>query len=427
MSSYSYIAVDPSGLETRGTLEVPDQCEALRRIREMGLFPTKVRAAAAARPVPNRTPSSMVQEQPTKRARWVVRRMKPGLLCGFTRQLVTLIEAGLPLLRSLRLLHEQEENRRLKCVIEELGISIENGCSFTEALRMHPKVFDGLFVSMVHAGEISGSLEVTLKRLIEFIEKAQRIKGRVKAALYYPCAVLFVATAILILLLTFIVPRFRAVFDGLMQGQRLPAFTMLVFNLSEAAKTHVFLFVIGTATFCGLFALGLRTSWGRWTFDHFKLSMPVFGRLFRKSAISRFARTLGTLIGSGVPILQALMIAQDTAGNVRVGKVIADAHASVKQGEPIAPTLKRSGIFPSLIAGMVDVGEQTGALPEMLMKIADNCDEEVNNAANALTSLLEPILIVILAVIVGSIVVAVFLPLIAIGTGFDDPNGRGNM
>src|SRR5207237_4945450 len=216
-------------------------------------------------------------------------------------------------------LEEQEENRRLKRVIGEVGTAIENGGSFTEALRMHPRIFDHLFVSMVHAGEISGALEVTLKRLAEFMEKAQRIKGRVKAALYYPCAVLLVATGILMLLMTFIVPRFRAVFEGLMNGQSLPAFTMFVFKLSEMLKNHLLLMAVAVATFGVLIALGLQTQWGRWTFDYLKLKMPVLGRLFRKAAISRFARTLGTLVGSGVPILQALTIVRETVGNVRVG------------------------------------------------------------------------------------------------------------
>src|SRR5882724_154865 len=296
MSSYSWVAVDPSGAETRGTLEVPDQSEALRRIRDMGLFPTKVRAARGDGPQSNRFTRTVARERMTTRMPWFGRRIKPAVLAGFTRQLATLIEAGLPLLRSLRLLEEQEENRRLKRVIGEVGTAIENGGSFTEALRMHPRIFDYLFVSMVHAGEISGALEVTLKRLAEFMEKAQRIKGRVKAALYYPCAVLFVATAILILLMTFIVPRFRAVFDGMLQGRPLPAFTMFVFNLSEMVKTHLFLSLLAIAAFGALFACGLRTRWGRWVFDYFKLTMPVLGRLFRKAAISRFARTLGTLM-----------------------------------------------------------------------------------------------------------------------------------
>src|SRR4029077_15390971 len=202
-----------------------------------------------------------------------------------------------------------------------------------------------------------------------------------------------------------------------MEGKALPAFTLFIFNLSEAVTRHL-VFAAGAVVLVAVvFSLGLRTTWGRWSFDQFKLAMPVLGPLFRKVAISRFARTLGTLVGSGVPILQALTIVKETAGNVAVSHLLATVHDNVKQGDPIAPTLKASRVFPAMVAGMVDVGEQTGALPEMLLKIADNCDQDVDSAASAMTSLLEPIMIVFLAVIVGSIVIAMFLPLIAITTG----------
>jgi len=412
MSNYSYVAVNPEGVETRGMLDVPDQSEALKRIREMGLFPTKLMAARER--TGRRTQSgrkilrpSRVLSVPGFRGR-----VKPARLAVFTRQLATLIEAGMPLLRGLRLLHEQEESQRLKRITAQLSLAIENGSSFSEAVAEHPRVFSRLYVSLVKAGEIGGALELTLKRLAEFLEKSQRLKGKVKAAMYYPCAVLVVASGILVLLLTFIVPRFRAMFEGLTNGAALPPFSVFVFRLSDTIRTHALMTVLTFAALAALFMAALQTKWGRWTFDRFKLAVPLLGPLFKKAAISRFTRTLGTLVGSGVPILQALTIVKETAANVRLGKVIADVHENVKQGDPIAPTLKGSGLFPAMVAGMVDVGEQTGALPEMLMKIADTCDEEVDNAANALTSLLEPIMIVILAVIVGSIVIAIFLPIV---------------
>ena len=339
-------------------------------------------------------------------------RITGAQLAVFTRQLATLIEAGLPLLRGLRLLQEQEENRRLNRVIGELCSAIENGASLAEAVAAHPKVFNGLYASMVSAGEISGALEATLKRLAEFMEKGQKIKGKVKAALFYPCAVLIVAIAILSLLMVFVLPRFKAVFVDLGNGQPLPAFTRFVFGISDAIAHH-FLFAIGSLGAIGLLLFfALRTSGGRWAFAHCKLSLPVLGPLFRKLAISRFTRTLGTLVANGVPILQALTIVKETARNAVIANVISMVHENVKQGEPIAPTLKTSRIFPAMVAGMVDVGEQTGALPDMLMKVADVYDDEVDNAASALTSLLEPVMIVFLAVIVGSIVIAMFLPLI---------------
>jgi len=421
MSNYSYVAVDPEGLETRGTLEVPSQSEALRRIREMGLFPTKVLALEERKgPALPARPRNVAHRRRIA-IPGIGGKVKGGALTVFTRQLATLVEAGLPLLRGLRILEEQEENSVLKRVIGEMAFAIESGSSFGEAVAMHPRIFDRLYVNMVKAGEISGALEVTLRRLAEFMEKARRIKGKVKAAMFYPCAVLVVATSVLALLMVYVVPRFREVMEGLAAGARLPRFTLFIMGISDAIRTHALRVAIAGALLGAIFMFVRRTAAGRWTIDRLKLSMPVVGPVFRKVAISRFARTLGTLIGSGVPILQALTIVKETTGNVVVGDVVANVHERVKEGDPIAPTLKISGVFPAMVAGMVDVGEQTGALPEMLMKVADNYDEEADNAVSAMTSLLEPIMIVFLAVIVGSIVVALFLPLIHVTTIVDGP------
>jgi type IV pilus assembly protein PilC len=230
-----------------------------------------------------------------------------------------------------------------------------------------------------------------------------------------------VAFAILTLLITFVIPRFAQLFEGLTEGRPLPAFSRFVFNISGLIAHRMWLAALLLGGMAILVTLLLRTDWGRWSFDRLKLKMPVVGPLFRKAAISRFARTLGTLIGNGVPILQALIIVKETVGNVAIGQLVSLMHENVKQGDPLAPTLKSSSLFPAMVAGMVDVGEQTGALPEMLLKIADNYDDEVDNAASALTSLLEPIMIVFLAVVVGSIVVAMFLPIVTLVTTFDDP------
>ncbi len=424
MSNYSYVAVDPLGLETRGTLEVPDQAAALRRIKEMGLFPTKILSAEGHL----RGRIARGRERLGRKAisfPFLGEKVKPAVLCVFTRQLATLVEAGLPLVRGLRLLEQQEENRVMRKVIGEMSTAIESGNSFAEAVAAWPKIFNRLYLNMVRAGEIGGALEVTLSRLAEFMEKAHKIKGKIKAAMFYPCAVLLVATAIIGVLTVFVVPRFKAVFEGLLGGRPLPAFTVFVVKISEAVKDHALASTAAMAAMCFVFLLGIRTRWGRWAFDQCKLSMPVLGAVFRKAAISRFARTFGTLAGSGVPILQTLTIVKETAGNVVVSAVISTLHENVKQGEAIAPTLKASRVFPAMVAGMVDVGEQTGALPEMLMKVADNYDNEVDNAANAMTSLIEPIMIVFLAVIVGSIVIAMFLPIIVAVTGGFDPPGTG--
>jgi type IV pilus assembly protein PilC len=425
MSNYCYEAVDAGGLKIQGSIDVTDQSEALRRIKEMGLFPVKIAEARRRR-------KALGLDQPkTFSARKALRisipflggRIKPTALAVFTRQLATLIDAGMPLLRGLRTLQEQAENPALERIIGELALSIEGGSSLSEAMTAYPRVFDPLFVSMIKAGELSGALEVTLRRLAEFLEKAQKVKGKIKAAMWYPSAVLVLALGILAAMMTFVIPRFQEVFAGLLNGAHMPPFTQFILNLSQVVKNHFFI-TVGALFACGLAFMGcLRTGWGRRAFDRFKLVAPIFGPVFRKSAISRFARTLGTLLDSGVPILQALTIVKETAGNVVVAGVIGRVHDSVKEGESIAVPLKASRVFPAMVAGMVDVGEQTGALPDLLMKVADGYDEEVDDAISAMTSMIEPIMLVILAVIVGSIVVALFLPIIWATTVIDASNG----
>jgi type IV pilus assembly protein PilC len=425
MSDYTYVAINPKGMEARGILAATDQTEALKRIKAMGLFPTEVglvkrsvlqRSQSRARISPKGHPMASLR---------FPRSIKAGHLAVFTRQLATLIDAGMPLLRSLRILEEQEENHRFKRVLGEVSDAIEEGASLAEALGAHPKIFNNLYLNMVKAGELGGALEMTLQRLAEFMEKGQQIRGKVKAAMFYPCAVMFVAAGIVSLLLLFVLPRFQAVFNDMLNGQPLPAFTRFVIGISELL-IHRASFVGGAIiALAVLLTLALRTRSGRVLFDSFKISVPILGPLFRKLAISRFSRTLGTLISNGVPILQSLSIVKETAGNVIVGNVIAAVHENVKQGEPIAPTLKASRLFPAMVAGMVDVGEQTGALPDMLIKVADVYDNEVDSATSALTSLLEPVMIVFLAVIVGSIVIAMFLPIIHIIGGGVNPNSGG--
>jgi type IV pilus assembly protein PilC len=418
MNTYLYSAVDPQGNETKGSLQVANQAEALLRIKAMGFFPIKVSpvekfsgpAARARRHAARLGLKSRAALRPGERA--FRGRVKAGRLTVVTRQLATLIEAGMPLLRGLRLLEEQETNRPLKGVISGISLAIESGDTFSEALSQYPRIFNRLYVNMVKAGELGGALETSLQRLAEFMEKARKIKRKVKAAMVYPAAVLTVATGVMALMTCFVIPRFKEVFEGLYPGQPLPAFTRFVLGISDAVRNHFFLGAGIFATLCALFFAGIRTTPGRRLFDLFKLKAPMFGPLFRKLAISRFTRTLGTLLTSGVPILQALNIVKEATGNVVMGRLVGQVHENVKQGESIVGPLRHSGIFPVMVAGMVDVGEQTGALPEMLNRIADNYDEEVDNAVAAMTSLLEPIMLVFLAVVVGAIVIALFMPII---------------
>ncbi len=432
MPKYSYVAMDSRGKESKGTIEVASQNEAIGRVKEMGLFPTKIVEVDKVKESPDK--KAKVAGRPAGKKKGVnlniqipglSGRVKSKVLTTFTRQLATLVDAGLPLLRGLRVLEKQEKNPTLKSIIAELALAIEGGSTFSEALAQHPKVFNRLFINMVKAGELGGVLEVVLNRLAEFMEKAQKIKGKVIAAMFYPVAVLVVATVILLILMVKVVPSFKQVFEGMLEGASLPAFTRLVLGISEAIKDHI-LVTSGVVAACFVvFLLFIRTKFGRHVWDKFKLKMPVLGPVVSKVAISRFTRTLGTLVSSGVPILQALTIVKETAGNVIVSNAVGQVHESVKEGETITAPLEASGVFPPMVISMVDVGEQTGALPEMLLKIADNYDEEVDNAVAAMTSLLEPIMIVFLAVVVGSIVIAMFMPLIELMNRVGDTSGKG--
>lgn len=423
MPRYSYVALDAHGKETKGTIEVASQNEAIGRVKEMGLFPTKIAEAETKQDKAAKKKSKAASKSGGKKGGkkgsldiqikipGLSGRVKPKKLTTFTRQLATLVDAGLPLLRGLRVLEKQERDKTLKRILGELALAIEGGSTFSEALAQHPKVFNRLFVNMVKAGELGGVLEVVLKRLAEFSEKAQKIKGKVKAAMFYPTAVLIVASGILVLLLTFVIPRFKDVFSGMQI--KMPWFTLFVLAVSDTVKSHALKTLGGIAIFIVVFLLLIRTKLGRRIWDKFKLKVPILGPVISKVAIARFTRTLGTLVSSGVPILQALTIVKETAGNVIIAGAVGSVHESVKEGETITAPLEGSGVFPPMVVSMVDVGEQTGALPEMLLRIADNYDEEVDNAVASMTSLLEPIMIVFLAVIVGSIVIAMFLPLIS--------------
>jgi len=430
MPVFTYEAMDAKGKPTKGTLEVANQSEALTRLKEMGYFPTKVVESDKGKEKDkDKKDAKDGKAAPAgkgggkgkgKGGALQINIKIPGFggkvgtktLCNFTRQLATLVDAGLPLLRGLTVLAKQEKDPTLKEILGKLALGIEGGSTFSEALAQHPKTFNKLFVNMVKAGELGGVLEVTLTRLAEFAEKAEKIKGKVKAALFYPVAVLTVAVGIVALLMIVVVPKFEEIFKDMLGDEGLPEFTMLVLNISRFIQ-HNFIATVGiVAGIVIAFKLFVRTKFGARVFDRFQLVIPVFGPVISKVAISRFTRTLGTLVSSGVPILQSLNIVRETSSNIMFAEAVQSIHDSVKEGESITAPLEASKIFPPMVVSMVDVGEQTGALPEMLMKVADNYEEEVDNAVSAMTSLLEPIMIVFLAVIVGSIVIAMFLPLI---------------
>jgi type IV pilus assembly protein PilC len=422
MPRFNYVALDARGQEASGLLEAPSSSAAISQLRQAGYFPTSViedamigadgkeargRAAKAARAP--RAKKGIVLFQRKK--------VKSKVLMIFTRQLATLIDSGLPLLRSLNVLAKQERDKVLKKTIDKLAESVQSGSTFSDALALHPKIFNDLYVNMVKAGEAGGVLELVLTRLSEFQEKAAKIRNKVLSAMVYPIIVMTMAIGILVFLLIFIVPRFEVIFHDLLGDKPLPPVTQFVLGVSGFMKDHGLVLLAAVVVILVIYNFIGRTRKGRLAIDNFKLRMPLFGNLNRKTAISRFARTLGTLVTSGVPILQALNITRETAGNAAIARAIARVHDSVKEGESIVQPLEASKQFPPMVVSMVDVGEETGKLPEMLLKIADVYDDEVDNAVAALTSMLEPIMIVFLAVIVGTIVLALFTPLISIITG----------
>ncbi len=420
MPKFAYTAMDSRGKEVKGTLDLESENDVLNELRKQGLFPTGVVAEGAKATKGSSGGGGKGLNMninlsiPGLSKAGAIGAVKPAVLSSFTRQLATLNAAGIPLLRSLNVLHKQERTPSLKAVIRKMADSVEGGNTFSESVQQYPKIFNKLYVNMVKAGELGGVLEVTLTRLADFMEKAEKIKRKIKGAMFYPVAVLAIALIIMGFLLVFIVPKFRQIFDELMPGEDMPLITEIVLGVSEFVKNQ-FLILAGiiAAIIIG-FKVAAKIPAGRKVLDAFLLKAPIFGDLTRKSSIARFSRTLGTLVTSGVPILQALNITRDTAGNVIVSEAISKVHDSVKEGESIVSPLEASGVFPPMVISMIEVGEETGQLPEMLTKIADNFEDEVDNAIVGLTSLIEPILIVFLALVVGSIVIAMFMPLIKI-------------
>lgn len=427
MPSYTYTALDARGQEVSDTLEAGSEQEAIAALRQAGYYPTSVleagQAAKAAKvrgkaaKVPAAKAAGLKKEINLNIPFLEKKTIKPKTLMIFTRQLATLIDSGLPLLRGLNVLGKQEPDPVLRKTIAKLGDAVQGGSTFSDALGQHPKIFNKLYVNMVRAGELGGVMELVLVRLADFQEKAQKLKNKVVSAMFYPIIVLVIAVAIMAFLLVYIVPKFEQIFADMLGGKPLPALTEFVIGTSRFFQNQWFMIIGGVVLFIVLYSVAAKTEKGRQVIDAVKLRIPLFGDLIKKGAISRFSRTLGTLVTSGVPILQALNITRDTAGNVTVSDAIQQVHDRVKEGESIVAPLEKSGIFPPMVISMIDVGEETGQLPEMLLKIADVYDDEVDNTVAGLTSLLEPIMIVFLAVVVGTIVIALFLPLISIISG----------
>jgi len=412
MPLFAYTAVDAQGKTHQGTLEANNASDAAAAVKKKGQFPTNIAETTADASGKGKKKGfslgfSMGGGGGTGK-------VPAKVLTIFTRQLSTLISAGLPLLRSLRTLGKQEKNPNLKKIMTGLAESVEGGTTFSEALSQHPKAFNKLYVNMVKAGELGGVLEVVLTRLAEFAEKSQRIKGKVTSAMVYPLVVLTIAVGIVTFLMLFIVPKFEAIFKDMLGGRPLPFITQAVMDLSRFIQGNFILIAIGITVLVFALRFAMKLPGVASTLDTYTLKIPLFGDMLTKTSVARFSRTLGTLVSSGVPILQALQITRDTAGNLRVSSAVENIHDNVKEGESMVSPMEASGIFPPMVVSMVQVGEETGQLPDMLTKVADVFEEEVDNAVAGLTSMLEPVMIVMLALVVGTIVVALFLPLITI-------------
>ncbi|HRJ48699.1 MAG TPA: type II secretion system F family protein [Opitutaceae bacterium] len=406
MPRYHYQAIEvATGRQRAGVMDGPQAEAVMNALKARGLAPTKLELQAdAAKPAVKRSRFTLTLGRP----------VSPQQLAVFTRQLAMLTRAGVPLVRALEILGRQERNPAFRPVLEDLIEGIRGGGTFSDGLRRHPRIFDRLYVNMVRAGESGGVLEAVLARLAQFLEQGVQVRGRLKAAMTYPAIIVVVASAIVLGLITFVVPRFEAIFAGTLKGQALPALTQFVLGVSRLLKEQTLLvggFAVGVWLLIGLAA---RTEpGGRWL-DRWKLRVPLLGEVLLKAAVARFARTFGTLLASGVPMLQALAIARDTAGNTHIAAAIQAVHDRVKEGDGIAGPLRATRIFPDMAPSMIEVGEETGALPEMLGRVADSYDEEVDRTVAALTTLIEPLMIVLMAVMVGTIVIALFLPIIRI-------------
>ena len=416
MPTFQYEAMDNTGTEVKDTIDAPSEAEAQTMIKSKGFYVTKIAekgtkkaagkkggGAKAAAPVKKKA-------GPRKKSTFSFGSVSQKKLCTFTRQLSTLQDAGLPILRSLRILEGQSKPGILKNSLAGVIEDVESGNTLSEAMAKQPRCFDGLYVNMVKAGEAGGALEVILQRLAEFKERAQSLKRKVQGAMIYPSAVVTVATLIVGFIMYYIIPKFKKIFEDF--GTELPGMTVALIMISDAVVKYFYLAPAIPFALYLLLKLIRKNKTGAFIVDWIALRIPLMGKIIEKTIIARTARTLGTLIASGVPILEGLIIARDTAGNAVFVRAFQNVYNAIREGESMAVPLKEARICDDMVVNMVDVGEETGALDNMLYKIADVYDEEVSVLVDGLVSMLEPLMVVALGLIVGFIVIALFMPLI---------------
>jgi type IV pilus assembly protein PilC len=437
MAIFEYVATDPSGNSVDGTFEAADETDARNILAQYNLTPTSLNLQGGANVQPSApkmdiSKKSAEESAPAskgkKSAKKKKKKSKGSLLdiqigggptnediSVFTRQMSTLIQAGLPLLRSLEVMIKQQEKKpKFKTMLETVAEKVSSGGTLSDGLAMYPKTFDKLYVNMVKAGEAGGVLDLVLTRLAQFQEKSIRTIKKVKSAMIYPTVIMFVAVSIVTLLMMVVVPQFESIFEQMLRGAPLPGPTQIVVNISDLFSSNPILVLGGMGGLIAGVVLLKKTKQGAKAFDWLGLHVPVVKDVVSKSNVSRITRTFGTLLSSGVPILQALQITGDTLTNVFFVNAMTNIHNAVRDGESMAVQMDREPVFPTMVTSMVEIGEETGELPDMLTRIADNYDEDVDNAVAGVTSLIEPVMIVFLAVVVGFIVIALFLPIVSI-------------
>ncbi|MHC4391223.1 MAG: type II secretion system F family protein [Planctomycetota bacterium] len=424
MPVFAFEAMDNKGQKLRKKIEAGSRDEAIAKIKKLGLHPTAIKEEAAGGSSGRTSGRTKASKRSTAakrpaaappKGKGIFGRVKMRDLTQFTNQLSTLQDAGLPIVRSLNILEGQLKPGVLKVTLGEVSEEVKSGSSLSDALAKHPKVFDRLYVNMIKAGELGGVLDTILERLATFMEKSLRLRKKVTGAMIYPIVVVVIAVGILAGIMKFVIPAFQEMFAEMKVPLPLP--TKFLMGLSDFVGGYWYVMIGIPIVIYGAYYAIANTAGGRFTIDKFKLKMPLFGMIIRKSTIARFCRTIGTLIASGVPILEALAICKEATGNQVVTNAIESVHASIREGESIARPLAQSGVFDDIVVNMVDIGEETGELDKMLMKVADNYEEDVDIAVDSLTSILEPLLIVFMGGAVGFIVVALFMPLISLMEG----------
>lgn len=394
MPVYKWVARNRRGKTVKGELEAANEKAAQFQLKRRNLTVQKIKLK----------PKDIFENIP-----FLQPKVKPKDVVVFTRQFSTMIDAGLPLVQGLTILAQQTENRTLKGILKDITKEVEGGSSLAEAMKKHPKIFDALYVNLVDAGEVGGILDTILHRLADYMEKLEKLKKRVRSALTYPAIVVAIAILVIAVILIFVIPVFEELFKG--AGAALPAPTQLVVALSRLVKNYFHFMIIGMALLGFAVQRYRKTKKGRRVTDSLLLKLPIFGPLLKKVAIARFTRTLGTMVTSGVPILNALDIVARTSGNVILEEVIYEVRASIAEGQTIAEPLSENDIFPPMVVQMIAVGEATGALDTMLGKIAEFYDDEVDAAVETLTTLLEPLLMLFLGGAIGGMVISMYLPI----------------